>query len=35
MYAKKIAIRKIREILRLRLEASLSVQQINASSKPR
>ena len=33
MSAKRIAMRKIREILRLRLEAGLSVRQINASAK--
>ena len=33
MSAKRIAMRKIREILRLRLEAGLSVRQIHASAK--
>ena len=33
MAAKRIAMRKIREVLRLRFEANLSVRQINASTK--
>jgi transposase len=33
MAAKRIAMRKIREVLRLRFEAKLSVRQINASTK--